>query len=179
MKQVLEDENLDQNVLILDVQKIYLLFEKNCKSEPIISIMCCGLLTEMLNQDQQQAAFILQKFSQPNTLGLIKDLIDIKLAKKGNMSLINGINFGCPYEGYYDYPIIFFQSISQHFFNDQRMNKERKQEFLTTVAQIKLDDQIMQFLMNISSKSDLSPIGFIKILCFVHDLILNEQKEFM
>lgn len=37
----------------------------------------------------------------------------------------------------------------------------------------------MHFLMNISSKSDLSPIGFIRILDFVHDLIANEQKEFM
>jgi len=110
---------------------------------------------------------------------LIKDLIDIKLPKKGNMSLINGINYGCPSEGYYDHPLNFFQSISQHFFNDQRMNKERKQEFLQTVAQIKLDDQIMHFLMNVSSKSDLSPVGFIRILDFVHDLIANEQKEFM
>ena len=59
------------------------------------------------------------------------------------------------------------------------MNKERRQEFLQTVSQIKLDDQIMHFLMNISSKSDISPIGFIKILDFVHDLIQNEQKEFM
>ena len=33
--------------------------------------------------------------------------------------------------------------------------------------------------MNISSKSDLSPVGFIRILDFVHDLIANEQKEFM
>ena len=75
---------------------------------------------------QEISAFILQKFSQPNTLQLIKDLIDIKLPKKGNMSLINGINYGCPSEGYYDHPLNFFQSISQHFFNDQRMNKERK-----------------------------------------------------
>jgi hypothetical protein len=37
----------------------------------------------------------------------------------------------------------------------------------------------MTFLMNISSKSDVSPVGFIRILDFVHDLIQNEQKEFM
>lgn len=59
------------------------------------------------------------------------------------------------------------------------MNKERKIEFLYTVAQIKLDDQIMHFLMNISSKSDISPAGFIKMLIFIHDVIQNEQKEFM
>lgn len=37
----------------------------------------------------------------------------------------------------------------------------------------------MHFLMNISSKSDISPTGFMKILNFIHDSILNEQKEFM
>ena len=59
------------------------------------------------------------------------------------------------------------------------MNKERKQEFMNTVSQIKLDDQIMHFLMNICSKRDVSPNGFIKMLMFIHDEIQNEQKEFM
>jgi hypothetical protein len=39
--------------------------------------------------------------------------------------LVNGINYGCQHEGYYDHPIVFFQNISQQFFMDQRMNKER------------------------------------------------------
>jgi hypothetical protein len=179
LRQVLEDQNLDQNVLVLDIQKVYLLFEKNFKTEPLISIVCCGLMSEMLSQDQQQSAFILQKFSQPNTLQILKDMIDIKIPKKQNISLVNGINYGCQHEGYYDHPIVFFHNISQQFFMDQRMNKERKQEFLHTVSQIKLDDQIMHFLMNISSKSDVSPSGFIKMLMFIHDEIQNEQKEFM
>lgn len=179
LRQILEDQTLDQTVLVLDVQKIYLLFEKNCKSEPLVSILCCALMTEMLSQDQQQAAFILQKFSQPNTLQILRDLIDIKQPKKGNVSLINGINFGCQYEGYYDHPIAFFQSISSQFFMDNRMNKERKVEFLQTVTQIKMEEQIMHFLMNISSKSDLSPSGFIRILLFIHDSIQNEQIQFM
>lgn len=59
------------------------------------------------------------------------------------------------------------------------MNKERKVEFLQTVAQIKMDAQIMHFLMNISSKSDLSPSGFIRLLLFIHDAIQNEQIQFM
>jgi len=59
------------------------------------------------------------------------------------------------------------------------MNKERRAEFLNTVSTIKLDEQLMHFLMNISSKSDLSPNGFVKILLYIHDSIANEQKEFM
>jgi len=37
----------------------------------------------------------------------------------------------------------------------------------------------MNFLMNISSKSELSPIGFCAMLEFIHDAIANEHKEFM
>jgi len=95
---------------------------------------------------------------------LLRDLIDFKIAKKGNISLINGINFGCQYEGYYDHPLLLFSSISQTIFNDPKMNKDRKAEFFVAVNQIKFDEQIMNFLMNISSKSDLSPTGFIAIL---------------
>mmetsp|Transcript_29412 Transcript_29412/g.44502 ORF Transcript_29412/g.44502 Transcript_29412/m.44502 type:complete len:285 (-) Transcript_29412:1335-2189(-) len=108
LRQILVDQSLDSNVLVLDVQKVYLLFEKNFKTEPMLSILCCGLLNEMLHQDPQQAAFINQKFCQANTLTLLRDLIDLKLTKKGTITLVEGINFGCPYEGYFDHPIIFF-----------------------------------------------------------------------
>ena len=53
LKQVVEDQSLDQQVLVLDIQKVYLLFEKNCKTEPLISIVCCSLMGQMLSQDQQ------------------------------------------------------------------------------------------------------------------------------
>ena len=48
LKQV-KDQNLHQNVPNLDVQKVYLLFENNNKQEPLISIMSCGLMKEMLS----------------------------------------------------------------------------------------------------------------------------------
>jgi len=68
-------------------------------------------------------------------------MVDLKALKKGNMSLINGINYGCPYEGYFDPPFIFFTNISHQFLNETRMmNKERKLEFLNTVSAIKLDE---------------------------------------
>ena len=53
-------------------------------------------------------------------------MVDLKVVKKGNMSLINGINYGCPHEGYFDPPFVFFQNISHQFLNESRMNKERK-----------------------------------------------------
>jgi hypothetical protein len=44
LRQVIDD----QNVMVLDIQKVYLLFEKSSKSDPFISIMCCALMSEML-----------------------------------------------------------------------------------------------------------------------------------
>lgn len=108
----------------------------------------------------------------------MSNLIDIKGLKKGNFSLVNGINFGCQYQGYYDYPLQLFSAVSIEFFSESA-NAKDKAEFLQTVANIKMDEQIMNFLMNISSKSDLSPLGFLCLLQFVHDAILNEHKEFM
>ena len=58
---------------------------------------------------------------------------------------------------------------------DNRMNKERKQEFLQTVSQVGMDAKLMHLLMNISSKSDVSPNGFIQLIQFIHDAIQHEQ----
>lgn len=42
-----------------------------------------------------------------------------------------------------------------------------------------MGDTVMNFLLNLSSKTDLSPKGFINMLNFVHDMIALEQKSFM
>lgn len=42
-----------------------------------------------------------------------------------------------------------------------------------------LGDTIMAFLLNLSSKTELSPKGFISLLSFVHDVINSDCKPFM
>jgi len=37
----------------------------------------------------------------------------------------------------------------------------------------------MNFLLNLTSKTDLSPKGFIAMMTFIHDMVVNEQKPFM
>jgi len=49
IRQIVEDESLDHRVLMLDIQKIFPLFEKNCTTDPIISAAACSLMNEMLN----------------------------------------------------------------------------------------------------------------------------------
>lgn len=83
------------------------------------------------------------------------------------------------YEGYYDPPIVFFTKISSEFFNETNLTSDQKVDFLQTVSSIKMDDELMNFLMNISSMTDLSPKGFNSLLSFIHDSIFNEQKEYM
>ena len=61
----------------------------------MLSVMCSGLMNQMLHMEKQTQSFLLQKFSQANSLSILKELISG--SKKGNMSLINGINFGCQY----------------------------------------------------------------------------------
>ena len=49
LKQVVDDQTLDPQALVLDIQKVYLLFEKSSKTEPLVSIMCCSLMNQMLS----------------------------------------------------------------------------------------------------------------------------------
>jgi len=37
----------------------------------------------------------------------------------------------------------------------------------------------MAFILNISSKTDLSPKGYISLISFVNDAISNDNKHFM
>ena len=50
---------------------------------------------------------------------------------------------------------------------------------LQLINSINMGDTVMNFLLNLSSKTDLSPKGFINMLNFVHDMIALEQKSFM
>ncbi len=55
----------------------------------------------------------------------------------------------------------------------------KKQDLMASINTINMGDTVMAFLLNISSKTDLSPKGFIAMLNFIHDAIQNEYKVFM
>lgn len=64
---------------------------------------------------------------------------------------------------------------------DQRQTTggQAKGNVLASINSINMGDTVMNFLLNLSSKTDLSPKGFIAMLNFVHDMIALEQKPFM
>jgi len=37
-----------------------------------------------------------------------------------------------------------------------------------------MGDTVMNFLLNLTSKTDLSPKGFIAMLNFIHDMVAND-----
>lgn len=50
---------------------------------------------------------------------------------------------------------------------------------MAVINQINMGDTVMAFLLNLSSKTDVSPKGFIAMLTFIHDAIQSENKPFM
>jgi len=54
----------DPSDLKLDFVKIIELFEKNISVEPLVSITACGVLSDLLSNDNQTSNFIYQKMSQ-------------------------------------------------------------------------------------------------------------------
>lgn len=45
---------------------------------------------------------------------------------------------------------------------------------MASINNISIGDTVMNFLLNLSSKTDLSPRGFIAMLSFIHDMVANE-----
>lgn len=100
---------------------------------------------------------------------------------KSDIKKIDGTNFGCPYSGYYDHPFILLQRIMAKIISDNKVSKDGKKanDLMSAINQINMGDTVMSFLLNISSKTDLSPRGFIAMMTFIHDAIANEYKTFM
>ena len=169
-------------ILRLDVAKIIDLFEKNVgpQGESLVSVMACGVLSDILTLDNQQSLVVQAKLSSVNSLTLLQSLLDINKARS-DIKKIDGTNFGIPYVGFYDAPLQLLQRLLVKWQVDQKLNKDKKppNDLVQSINSINMGDTVMNFLLNLSSKSDLSPRGFISTLNFIHDMVQNEQKPFM
>jgi len=127
------------------------------------------------------SSFIMQKFTGTGGTSLANLILLIDCNTKGNkneMRFLQGTNFGCPYAGYYDQPFNLLNKISQKMILENR-NTKKTVDLFTCPGGNGLGDTIMAFLLNMSSKTDLSPKGFISLLSFIHDQINNDSKQFM
>ena len=171
----------DASVLQLDTNRIYQLFDQNVsQGNKLISVISCGLMAEILSLEGQSSQFIFQKFTgTTDALGKVNILIDINSpAETTEMKLLQGTNFGCPYAGFYDQPFNLLNKIQQKQIYETRGNRGRG-DILSLPAGAGLADTIMAFILNLNSKTDLSPKGFVSLLSFIHDAIANESKAFM
>ncbi len=62
---------------------------------------------------------------------------------------------------------------------DMKNIKDKKVDLMASINNINIGETVMNFLLNLTSKTDLSPKGFIAMLNFIHDMINLEQKPFM
>ena len=182
LKSILRSSNTrDASALQLDANRIFTLFDQNVsQGSKLISVISCGLMAEILSLEGQQAQFIFSKFiGQNDSLAKLNILIDINApADTGEMKLLQGTNFGCPYAGFYDQPFNLLNKVQQKQIYENRSNKGRG-DIMSLQGGSGLSDTIMTFLLNLNSKTDLSPKGFVHLLSFIHDSINNESRAFM
>ncbi len=94
---------------------------------------------------------------------------------KGEIKKIEGTNFGIPYSGYYDQPLSLLQKLLIKWQIEMKTTggpKDKKTDLMASINNINIGDTVMNFLLNLSSKTDMSPRGFISMLSFIHDMVL-------
>jgi len=107
----------------------------------------------------------------------LNDLINCsnkKINKIDEIRKIEGSGFGCPIYGFNDGIINF---LSRLFF---RYHKEHKKlsDLFKLFEDSGLDVSILNLLIQLNSKSDISPRGFVSFLILIHDTIISEFNSF-
>jgi len=72
--------------------------------------------------------------------------------------------------GFYDYPLIFLERL--HAKNISDTSK-------AALSNINIADTLVSFILNLSTKTDVSPRGLIPLLGFIHECIYKDIKNVM
>jgi fused len=88
--------------------------------------------------------------------------------KLEEMRKIEGSNYGVHLVGLYDPAFLFLHRLLLRL---QRENPKKGEDVLRRVRESKMPARISQLLVNLSSKSDLSPRGLISLLMLLYDLL--------
>ncbi|EGR33161.1 protein kinase domain protein [Ichthyophthirius multifiliis] len=175
-----KEMNYQMNTMseILNINIQYLLdnIEKNLHNNPIISVISINLLAEMLQNDNFYSQAIIQKFQSINSYKILIELLNPsrKINKMEEIRHIEGSGFGCPVYGFNDCIIYFLQRLLFRYHKEHR----KLQELFILFEQSGLDLQILNILLNLNQKSDISPKGFVSFLILVHDIIFSDFFSF-
>lgn len=123
------------------------------------------------------ADFILKRYSNVNKLSLIQQLLDINKTKD-DIKKVDGTNFGCPVMGFFDYPLIFIERLhNRHTIEASKTKLDKKNDLSASLSSINIADTVVSFILNLGTKTDVSPRGLIPLLGFVHECIYKDIKN--
>ncbi len=106
-----------------------------------------------------------------------------KVNKIEEIRKIEGSGFGCPIYGFNDSIINFLQKllvIFSLFIFQFRYHKDHKKlsDLFILFEQSGLDISIINILLTLNPKSDISPKGFVSYLILVHDAVFSDFATF-
>ena len=110
-----------------------------------------------------------------NKVSQIQQLLDIN-KKRDDIKRVLGTNYGCPVIGFYDYPLIFLERLNSKQITDSFQSES---DFKKSLDSINIADTVVAFVLNLNTKTDVSPRGIIALLGFVHEAILRDVKNVM
>lgn len=122
--------------------------------------------------------FIIKRYANVNKLSLIQQLLDIN-KKKDDIKKVDGTNFGCPTIGFYDYPLIFLERLHAKHISESSKSTDKTNEFSTALNTINIADSVVSFILNLGTRTDVSPRGLIPLLGFTHECIYKDIKNVM
>ena len=171
--------NVDFKELDIEVSAVCEIFEDNIVNEPLVATYATGVLHEIMQKtDQSNSEFIIKRYSHVNKLSLIQQLLDIN-KKKDDIKKVDGTNFGCPTIGFYDYPLILLERILAKYVLSQGSSLDPNSEFFRSLSTINIADTIMSFILNLGTRTDVSPRGIIPFMGFIHECIHKDVKNVM
>ena len=175
----LEPMMIDFSELDLEVSAICEIFEDNIVNEPLVSTYASGALHEIMQRGgSSNTEFIIKRYANVNKLSLIQQLLDIN-KKKDDIKKVDGTNFGCPTIGFYDYPLIFLERLHAKHISESSKSSDKTNEFSTALNTINIADSIVSFILNLGTRTDVSPRGLIPLLGFTHECIYKDIKNVM
>ena len=170
---------IDFSELGIEISSVCDLFEENIVTEPLVSTYSAGLLHEIMQKGgSKNTEFILKRYSDVNKISLIQQLLDIN-KKKDDIKKVDGTNFGWPIMGFYDYPLILLERLFAKNISDASKSADQKNDFANSLNTINIADTVVSFILNLNTKTDVSPRGLIPLLGFIHECIYKDVKNVM